>query len=175
MADQWGEHSSRRRHHGYLADLSEPRGLTIPDLAKQRHPGHQEARSYLAHSHKLRAFRRKMTQVCRRLSPPLGGCSFLRVKGSLVNVAHNSTQEMIDWESLAEDEDLLLESSSAGTFPGHGGCSGCLGVGGQGGGVLNEESFYANPASPYRSGYSFTLLIPLRFSFLPNISTQIAI
>ena len=85
-----------------------------------------------------------------------------------MNGDHNSTQEMIDWESLAGDEGLLLESSSAGTFPAHGGCSGCMGVGGQGGGVLNEESFYANPASPYRSGYSFTLLIPFAFFFPPK-------
>lgn len=172
MADQWGEHSSKRRHHGYLADLSEPRGLTIPELAKPRHPGHQEEPLYLAHSHKLTAFRRKITQVCRP-SPPLGGCSFLRAKGSPVNVDHNSTQEMIDWNSFAGDEGLMLESCSAGTFPllgWHISCArGLLWVlRGQGGGVLNEGSFYANPASPHRSGYSFASLIPIEFFFPPK-------
>lgn len=44
-----------------------------------------------------------------------------------MNVDHNSTQEMIDWDSFAGDEGLMLESCSAGTFPVHGGCSGCLG------------------------------------------------
>ena len=46
---------------------------------------------------------------------------------SPVNADHNSTQEMIDWESFAWVEGLLLESCSAGTDPVHGGCSGCLG------------------------------------------------
>lgn len=46
---------------------------------------------------------------------------------SPVNADHNSTQAMIDWERFARVEGLLLESCSAGTFPVHGRCSGCLG------------------------------------------------
>lgn len=85
-----------------------------------------------------------------------------------MNVDHNSTQEMIDWESLAGDEGLLLESSSGVHFLHTGAALGARWEGGQGGGVLNEESFYANPASPHRSGYSFTLLIPIAFFFPPK-------
>lgn len=132
-----------RRQHGSSAHLSEPGASHSRSQLNSSMPCAGEAYFYLEHSHELTVFRRKTTQICQCLSPPLGSCIFLRAKGSPVDADHTGAWEMIDLESFAEmtaDVGIVLSWT-------HSLCTGLLGVcWGLGGGIPNEGSFYANTA-----------------------------
>lgn len=120
----------------------------------------REAHFYPEHSHRLTVFRRKTTQICQRLSPPLGSCSFFKSQGSPVNVDHASAWEMIDSGSFAPmtaDVGIVLRWI-------HFLCTGAA-VGMLEAGRRDSQwrKFLCKPYSSYRSGFSFALLISVVF------------
>lgn len=127
VADQWALSTPQGKGCvGTQPICQNPGGLSGPEAAAElrmrgKHLSTQRTRT------NSQFFGKKTTRICQCLSPPLGSCSFLRGKGSPVNVDHNSAQEMIDGGEFCRNDSSCWNPAQLCTFPAHGGCSGCRG------------------------------------------------